>query len=248
MQPLLVLTCLLADPTPIDPELRENLAQVRARAAELKAAGDHPRLAGLCEGGLTVARPLIKGNRSLQRRVEVGLLLATRLPTVREQAGRMHALLEEVSDQLGVAKPKPAKVLPLPKEVALNDDEKDLIERMNAERAKAGVKPLRPNAKLMAAARGHSRNMAARDELNHTLDGKTFDVRIRDEGYTLRTGGENIAAGQRTPEEAIGSWMRSDGHRENMLNGDFEEVGVGVAATKDGKRYWTQVFATPFKR
>jgi uncharacterized protein YkwD len=248
MTPLLVLACALAGPAPVGADLRDNLAQVRARAAALRAAGDLPRLAGLCEGALTVARPLIKGNRSLQRRVEVGLLLATRLPTVAEQASRLHSLLEEACDQLGVPGAKPVKPLPIPKEVALSDEESDLINRLNAERAKAGLRPLKPNPQLTAAARAHSRNMAAQGHLAHELDGKNFDKRVEDQGYTMRAGGENIAAGQRTPEEAMSSWMRSEGHRENILNPAFEEAGVAVATSRDGKRYWTQVFAAPLRR
>ena len=52
-------------------------------------------------------------------------------------------------------------------------------------------------------------------------------------------------AGQRTPPEAMESWMQSTGHRANILNGQFTEVGLGVAANERGMRYWTQVFALP---
>jgi uncharacterized protein YkwD len=118
---------------------------------------------------------------------------------------------------------------------------------MYAERAKAGVGALRVDPRLMVAARVHSRNMAAQEKMAHELDGKNFDSRVKAEGYEMRAGGENVAAGQRTAAEAVEGWIGSEGHRKNMLNGDYEDVGVGVAEGKDGKRYWTQVFASPFK-
>jgi uncharacterized protein YkwD len=54
---------------------------------------------------------------------------------------------------------------------------------------------------------------------------------------------------QRTPADAIATWMSSTaGHKENMLNKDYTEIGIGIAADKDGQRYWTQVFAKPADR
>lgn len=129
----------------------------------------------------------------------------------------------------------------------LSADEKKLLELTNAERKKEGVAPLKANLKLFAAARAHSENMAKQDKLAHELD-TTPPERVKEAGYAFRAFGENIAAGQRTAADAVAAWMDSPPHRKNLLSEDFEEVGLAVAATKDGKRYWTQVFGSPRKR
>jgi uncharacterized protein YkwD len=127
----------------------------------------------------------------------------------------------------------------------LSKDEKTLLELTNKEREKEGLRPFKASAKLFEAARKHSANMARKQELAHTLDGKGPGERLRDLGYRFWGLGENCAAGQRTPAEAIRSWLDSPGHRRNLLGGDYTEVGLGVVTGEDGTRYWTQVFATP---
>lgn len=123
-------------------------------------------------------------------------------------------------------------------------DEKRLIELVNAERQKADLPPFKANAKLMKAARSHSAHMARKKELAHELDGNGPGERLEDVAYVHRGWGENCAAGQRTPAEAIRCWMNSEGHRAN-IHGNFQEIGVGLAKSPDGTVYWTQVFALP---
>ena len=53
---------------------------------------------------------------------------------------------------------------------------------------------------------------------------------------------ENIASGQRTPEEVMRYWMNSPGHRSNILNSNYNNIGVGVARDQNGNLYWTQLF------
>ena len=60
-------------------------------------------------------------------------------------------------------------------------------------------------------------------------------------GISYTSAGENIAMGQETPQEVMNAWMNSDGHRKNILNPDFTELGVGIAA-KGSSLYWTQMF------
>ncbi len=130
----------------------------------------------------------------------------------------------------------------------LSADERELLALVNQERAAAGVPTLRAHPKLMRAARAHSANMARQGQLNHTLDGKGPGERIAELGYASSGWGENVAAGQRTPAEAMASWMGSPGHRGNILNPSFTEVGLGVARDTNGGAYWTQVFGTPRER
>ncbi|MFD4371905.1 CAP domain-containing protein [Streptomyces sp. NPDC058486] len=116
-----------------------------------------------------------------------------------------------------------------------------VLSLVNAERAKAGCGPLTANATLTRAAQGHSDDMAARDYFDHTNpDGDGPGERVTAAGYPWSTYGENIAMGQTTPEQVMEGWMNSPGHRANILNCDFKELGVGVHT--NGGPYWTQVF------
>ncbi|MEU5951650.1 sigma-70 family RNA polymerase sigma factor [Streptomyces sp. NPDC047525] len=112
----------------------------------------------------------------------------------------------------------------------------------NAERAKSGCGPLTLNSKLGNAAQGHSDDMAERDFFDHTNpDGKDPGDRVTAAGYQWSTYGENIAAGQRTPAAVMDSWMNSSGHRANILNCSFKEIGIGYRQGSGGP-WWTQNF------
>ena len=126
-------------------------------------------------------------------------------------------------------------------------DEESVIERTNAERKRADRKPLTANPKLMAAARAHAANMAKEEKLEHTLDDKTFADRAREAGYRFVAIGENIAWNDETPKAVVEGWMKSEPHKENILNGEFTEIGVAVAQSQKGERYWVQVFGKPLK-
>lgn len=119
-----------------------------------------------------------------------------------------------------------------------------VIALVNKERSAAGCGPLGEDAQLRDAAQGHSDDMAARDFFDHTNpDGDGPGERVTASGYRWSTYGENIAKGQGTPEAVMTSWMNSPGHRANILNCAFEEIGVGVHEG-DGGPYWTQNFGT----
>ncbi|MBM9459684.1 CAP domain-containing protein [Nocardioides sp. zg-536] len=123
--------------------------------------------------------------------------------------------------------------------------ERQVLTLANRERAAAGCGPLVMEARLRAAARGHSADMAARNYFSHdSLDGRTFADRIEAAGYrSWQLLGENIAAGQRSATEVMRDWMNSPGHRRNILNCSFTEIGVGhVVRARDGRAYWTQDF------
>ena len=126
---------------------------------------------------------------------------------------------------------------------------------LNAERRKRGLRPLRLNRRLSAAARAHSRAMARRRFFSHdSLGGASFVDRIRHTGY-LRgarswTVGENIAygSGRLSSPRAIGrAWMNSAGHRANILSRSYRSIGIGIAAgTPFGPRGGT--YTTDFGR
>ncbi|MGL4879776.1 MAG: CAP domain-containing protein, partial [Waterburya sp.] len=63
-------------------------------------------------------------------------------------------------------------------------------------------------------------------------------------GYQYSTAGENVAAGYLDAEAVVAGWMGSEGHRANILNASFEELGVGYGTSDDGTSYWTQNFGS----
>ncbi|NYT95924.1 CAP domain-containing protein [Salinispora sp. H7-4] len=120
----------------------------------------------------------------------------------------------------------------------------EVIRLANAERAKAGCAALSVDDKLMTAAQRHSQDQADHRKMSHTgSNGSSPGDRLGDVGYQWRTYGENVAWNQQSPEAVMTAWMNSPGHRANILNCSFTEIGVGVASSNGP--YWTQVFAAP---
>lgn len=119
-----------------------------------------------------------------------------------------------------------------------------VVELVNEERAKAGCGALSIDDKLMTAAQRHSQDQADNRNMSHTgSDGSDPGQRIDRVGYTWQTYGENVAWNQQSPAAVMEAWMNSPGHRANILNCTFTEIGVGVASSNGP--YWTQVFAKP---
>lgn len=130
-----------------------------------------------------------------------------------------------------------------PDDAAAEEDE--VIRLINIERAQGAVcrgtampavAPLEANESLIRAARLHSHDMKTRDYFSHTNpDGEGPVERMRAQGFSGGTWGENIAMGQSSAAAAVQSWMSSQqGHCENIMNGSFNAVGIGYAAP-----YWT---------
>ncbi|WP_187645524.1 CAP domain-containing protein [Streptomyces sp. TRM49041] len=117
-----------------------------------------------------------------------------------------------------------------------------VVELVNAERAKAGCGAFRVNSRLQAAAQGHADDMAARDYYEHdTPEGRDAGDRMEAADYRWRTWGENIHRGPKDPATAVRDWMKSPGHRENILNCSFKDIGVGVNLRSNGP-WWVQNF------
>ncbi|MFB9993505.1 CAP domain-containing protein [Deinococcus oregonensis] len=127
-----------------------------------------------------------------------------------------------------------------------------ILSLTNAARAQArtcgstrfpAAAPLSANAQLQQAAQGHAADMAAHSYFSHTsLDGRTMAQRVTATGYAWRSVGENIAAGQTTPETVVSGWLKSEGHCHNIMNASFTELGVGYAAGGSYGHYWVQDF------
>ncbi len=126
-----------------------------------------------------------------------------------------------------------------------------VLAEVNAARRRAGSRPLWVDPALSRAARRYARELAAREEIEHasrTPGRRTFRQRIAAEGGRARVAGENLArlsAGAASlPKRAVRAWLRSPGHRTNLLDPVFARTGIGVWLGSDGIWYIVQEFAT----
>src|SRR5690349_1239950 len=118
----------------------------------------------------------------------------------------------------------------------------DITRLTNAQRTTHGCAAVTVNVQLTAAAVGHSAWMARTGTFSHTgAAGSTFVARSRAAGFA-RPAGENIAWGYRSAAEVVNAWMKSPGHRANILSCASKTVGVGAVLNASGAPYYTQVF------
>lgn len=116
-----------------------------------------------------------------------------------------------------------------------------VVDLVNAERAKEGLSPLTVNVNVQAAAQVRAKE--CEQYFSHTRpNGSSFATALREQGVTYKSAGENIAWGQRTPEEVVSAWMNSSGHRKNIMNPNFTTIGVGYYENARGTDYWCQLF------
>ncbi|GDY25055.1 MULTISPECIES: CAP domain-containing protein [unclassified Agarivorans] len=111
------------------------------------------------------------------------------------------------------------------------------------------VEPLSSNLSLQLAAEEHSTNMANYNFFSHTgLDGSSPSSRARGQGYNSSYVGENIAAGNRTLDDAMSSWLKSSGHCSNIMSANYTELGAGMSENSSSTygQYWTQVFGAQY--
>lgn len=130
------------------------------------------------------------------------------------------------------------------------------VAALNALRAQAqrcgdrlwpAVGPLQGSEVLAASARRYAQELAARDRVDHTgAAGDSLRARLRDAGYPMRVAGENLAGGPETLDEALAQWLASPAHCENLMQADFEELGL-ACVTGPGRfqRYWVLHMAAP---
>jgi uncharacterized protein YkwD len=130
----------------------------------------------------------------------------------------------------------------------------ELVNEARADARRCGWKRFKATAPvvlsdaLQQAALAHARDMAENSNLNHAgHDGSSAGERATRAGYRWRLIGENIAAGQSTPQQVVADWLRSPHHCANLMSGDFSEMGVAFAVEPRSVAgiYWTQVFASP---
>lgn len=135
----------------------------------------------------------------------------------------------------------PGQTLTIPQlDSTVSAYESEVIRLVNVQRTQNGLKPLTANWELSRVARYKSQDMVENRYFSHTSPtyGTPFQM-IRNFGLSFRTAGENIAYGQRTPQAVVNAWMNSSGHRANILNASYTQIGVGYVANG---HYWTQMF------
>lgn len=135
----------------------------------------------------------------------------------------------------------PGQILNIPlQDTGVRSYEEEVIRLTNQKRAQNGLPALKANWELSRIARYKSQDMHDKNYFSHTSPtyGSPFDM-MKKFGISYSSAGENIAKGQSTPAQVVEAWMNSPGHRANILNRSYTEIGVGYVS--DGK-YWTQMF------
>jgi uncharacterized protein YkwD len=136
----------------------------------------------------------------------------------------------------------PAEAAPVSTPDQAQTAQAEIARLTNLQRTARGCSAVTVNAQLTAAAVAHSTWMVQTGTFSHTgRAGSSFATRVRAAGYA-RPSSENIAWGYRTAAELVNAWMKSPGHRANILNCKSTTVGVGVAYTATGTPYYTQDF------
>lgn len=122
----------------------------------------------------------------------------------------------------------------------------EVLRLVNIERKKAGLNELTmTNTNLLKAAQRRANEIAVRYNPPHTrLDGRSWSTVLAEYNVFWRATGENMAAGYQTPAEVVEGWMNSPGHRANILNEDFNQIGIGYAYRYGTgyNHYWIQIF------
>ena len=140
----------------------------------------------------------------------------------------------------------PGDKVTIPKNADTIPIEEEVIRLVNEERKKAGLSPLTKNWEVSRVARIKSQDMIENNYFAHNspVYGTPFQM-LKSFGISYRYAGENIAKGQTSSQAVMNAWMNSSGHKANILNKNYTQIGVGLAKSQNGTYYWTQMFLTP---
>lgn len=163
---------------------------------------------------------------------------------------------KKIAAQKVAAAPKLREILEAAAEEALRTalmrlELGEILKLVNAEREKAKLSKLTLDPTLCKVAQDYAELMAQKGKMEHNLDGLKVGARIEAAGYDYRTAAENLgsAVGEKDqpapkPGELVESWMASKGHKVNIMNEKHAQTGLGVARSKNGDYYYTQIFAS----
>lgn len=131
-------------------------------------------------------------------------------------------------------------------DASLSGYEQQVADLVNKERQAAGLPALKVNTKLARVAERKAEDMRDNNYFSHTSPtyGSPFDM-MRQFGIRYTSAGENIAKGQKSPQSVMKGWMNSQGHKDNILDSKYTEIGVGYVTDGSGNTYWVQMFIRP---
>lgn len=163
----------------------------------------------------------------------------TRSDSINQQTGKPAA----PANPPAATSPAPAPAPTPGKEAGdLSQQEKLLLDLINQERAKNNIAPLVADPELMGVARTKANDMTKNNYFSHYSPtyGSPFDM-MRQFGISFKAAAENIA-GNSTVEGAVNSWMKSEGHRNNILNGNYNYTGIGISKSAKYGYVFVQMF------
>ncbi len=168
---------------------------------------------------------------------EEAAALAAQQQAAAEQAAAEQAAAEQAAAEQAAQQQQQQQ------QVAQGDYKAQVVALMNQERANAGVGGISQNASLDAVAQIRAQEIA--QSFSHTRPNGTscFTV-LGENGIAYNYAGENIAAGYGDPASVMNGWMNSEGHRANILDGSFGQVGIGYYTDPNSGygTYWVQIF------
>jgi uncharacterized YkwD family protein len=141
----------------------------------------------------------------------------------------------------------PGQVLQIPLvSSTVTNYEQQVLVLCNQIRAQNGLPSLTMNWQLERMGRIKAQEMASKKYFSHTspVYGTPFQM-MKSFGISYTYAGENIAAGQPTPQAVVTSWMNSPGHKANILSKNYTQIGIGYASGGPYGTYWTQEFIRP---
>jgi len=140
----------------------------------------------------------------------------------------------------------PGNVVYIPNLQDIKTAENEVIRLVNIQRGNIGLPKLSTNWQLSRIARYKSQDMINKNYFSHISPtyGSPFNM-MENFGLKFSAAGENIAMGQQTPSSVVTAWMNSPGHKANILNPSYTQIGVGLAKNSNGTCYWTQMFIKP---
>jgi uncharacterized protein YkwD len=124
----------------------------------------------------------------------------------------------------------------------------EIVAQTNVERARAGLTALRPESRLHEAAQLHAQQTSRLGRIDHVIPEVAYPApadRLAATGYEWQASAENLANGQPDAASVVAAWMASAGHRANILNPAYTEIGAAYARDAAGRSYYVQVFARP---
>ena len=226
---------------------RARLVEAVRVAAEAKAAEDAQVAAAAAAAEAAAAQAAAAEPAAAERAAAEGAAASraarTKAPVTASVPAPVRAPRTAAATAPRVAAPaasQPAPAAPAPAAAPTGQAgyEADVLALTNAERARAGLRPLQRSACAQERARTWSQHMASTGTMSHQPLGPVMS------GCGARGAAENVAFGNISAAQMVTNWMNSSGHRANILNPNYTHIGVGMAERSDGRRYGTQVFLT----